>query len=232
MMILPRKALGLALCLQIAWAYNENTCCELAKSEGAFVGVVPPLKNQTCGQQYVAGLSAASSLWGEYEFCHSKCPGLGISNVPDQWAGVLVNFILPSVIFSMTIPRRKKIEYKYLFDFEWPRHVTRYPKVNDYLQHLVSLLCFLVLLIPVSVDTVLWISVIVIAAGNMVVGGLYEAHLDYRIVKYIKDMAHGTDEDKLRIKRELLVTVASGNLMLEKGDPQKSIPNSLMVPGE
>ena len=63
-------------------------------------------------------------------------------------------------------------------------------------------------------------------------GGLYEAQLDYRIVKYIKDMAHGTDEDKLRIKRELLVTVASGNLMLEKGNPQESIPNSLMVPGE
>jgi hypothetical protein len=66
----------------------------------------------------------------------------------------------------------------------------------------------------------------------MLVGGLYKAHLDYRIVKYIKDMAHGTDEDKLRIKRELLVTVASGNLMLEKGNPQKSIPNSLMIPGD
>lgn len=51
-------------------------------------------------------------------------------------------------------------------------------------------------------------------------------------MKYIKDMAHGTDEDKLRIKKELLVTVASGNLMLEKGNPQESIPNSLMVPGE
>jgi hypothetical protein len=231
MMILSRKVLGLFLCLQIAWAFDVNTCCQLAKSEGTFVDVVPPLENQTCGQQYVAGQSPAPSLWVEYEFCHSQCPGIEISNIPSQWAGVLVNFILSCVIFSMNIPRRKKIEYKYLFDFEWPRHATRYPKVNDYLQHLVSLLCFLVL-IPVTIDTVLWISVIVIAAGNMVVGGLYEAHLDYRIVKYIKDMAHGTDEDKLRIKRELLVTVASGNLMLEKGNPQESIPNSLMVPGE
>jgi hypothetical protein len=73
---------------------------------------------------------------------------------------------------------------------------------------------------------------IVIGAGNMLVGGLYEAHLDCRIMKYTKDMAHGTDEDKLRIKRELLVTVASGNLMLEKGNPQKSIPASLTIPGE
>jgi hypothetical protein len=130
----------------------------------------------------------------------------------------------------MTIPRRKKIEFNYLFEFERPRRATRYPKVNDYLQLLFSLICLLVLLIPVTIDTVLWITVIVIGAGNMLVGGLYEAHLDYRIMKYTKDMAHRADEDKLRIKRELLVT--SGNLMLEKGNPQKSIPASLTIPGE
>lgn len=132
----------------------------------------------------------------------------------------------------MTIPRQKKIEYNYLFEFQWPRHATHYPKVNDYIQLLFSLLCFLILLIPVTIDTTLWISVIAIGAGNMLVGGLYEAHLDYRIMKYIKDMAHGTDEDQLRFKRELLVTVASGNLMLDKGNPQTSIPNSLIIPGE
>ncbi|PMD34068.1 hypothetical protein L207DRAFT_517297 [Hyaloscypha variabilis F] len=132
----------------------------------------------------------------------------------------------------MTIPRRKKIEFNYLFEFEWPKHATKYPKINDYLQLLFSLLCFLVMLIPVTIDTILWISVIVIAAGNMLVGGLYEAHLDYRIMKFIKDMPHGMDKNQLRIKKELLVTVASGNLMLEKGDPQKSIPSSLTIPGD
>jgi len=167
-----------------------------------------------------------------YEFCSSQCPGFQRSKSPDEWAGVLINFILPSVIFSMTIPRRKKIEFNYLFEFEWPKHATKYPKINDYLQLLFSLLCFLVMLIPVTIDTILWISVIVIAAGNMLVGGLYEAHLDYRIMKFIKDMPHGMDENQLRIKKELLVTVASGNLMLEKGDPQKSIPSSLTIPGD
>jgi hypothetical protein len=109
--MIPTKVLpGLVLCLQIAWAYNQNVCCELAKSEGAFVDVVPPLENQTCGQQYVAGQPAAPDLWVDYEFCHSQCPGMQISDVtlPEEWAGVLINFILRSVIFSMTIPRRKK----------------------------------------------------------------------------------------------------------------------------
>ncbi|KAH8791445.1 hypothetical protein BGZ57DRAFT_589460 [Hyaloscypha finlandica] len=210
--------LVLALYLQTAWAYNQNICCELA----------------TCGQNYLKGQPAAPSLWVSYKFCSSQCPGMQLSKAsePTQWASVLINFILPSVIFSMTIPRRKKIEFNYLFEFEWPRHATRYPKVNDYLQLLFSLICFLVLLIPVTIDTVLWISVIVIGAGNMLVGGLDEAHLDYRILKYTKDKAHGIDEDELRIKRELLVTVASGNLMLEKGNPQRSIPASLTIPGE
>jgi hypothetical protein len=157
---------------------------------------------------------------------------LSKASEPTQWASVLINFILPSVIFSMTIPRRKKIELNYLFEFKWPRRSTRYPKVNDYLQLLFSLICFLVLLIRVTIDTVLWISVIVIGAGNMLVGGLYEAHLDYRIMKYTKDRAHGIDEDELRIKRELLVTFASGSLMLEKANPQRSIPASLTIPGE
>jgi hypothetical protein len=226
--------LVLALYLQTAGAYDQNICCELAKSKGAFIDDVPPPENQTCGQNYLKGQPAAPSLWVSYKFCSSQCPGMQLSKAsePTQWASVLINFILPSVIFSMTIPRRKKIEFNYLFEFEWPRHATRYPKVNDYLQLLFSLICFLVLLIPVTIDTVLWISVIVIGAGNMLVGGLYEAHLDYRILKYTKDKPHGIDEDELRIKRELLVTVASGNLMLEKGNPQRSIPASLTIPGE
>jgi hypothetical protein len=134
----------------------------------------------------------------------------------------LVDFILPLIICSMTVPRRKQIEFDYLFEMEWPRHATRYPWINNYLQLSVSLLSFMVILIPVTIDTIVWISVIVVAAGNMLVGGIYEAQLDYRILKYIKEMAHGTDEDKLRIKRELLVTVASGNLMLDRGSPQKT----------
>ncbi|KAE9379309.1 hypothetical protein N431DRAFT_499919 [Stipitochalara longipes BDJ] len=208
-MLFSRVILGFVLLLQTVLAYNQNICCELAKSEGAFIDDVPPIENQI-----------------------SRCPGFQRSNSTGEWAGVLISFILPSVIFSMTIPRRKKIEFNYLFEFEWPKHATRYPKVNDYLQLLFSLFCFLVILIPVTIDTALWISVIAVGAGNMLVGGLYEAHLDYRIMKYIKDMPHGTEENKLRIKRKLLVTVTSGNLMLEKGNPQKSIPSSLMVPGE
>lgn len=58
-------------------------------------------------------------------------------------------------------------------------------------------------------DTIIWIGVIIVGAGNMLVGGLYEAHIDYRIVNYVTSLEHGTDEGKLRIERVLLVTVTS-----------------------
>jgi hypothetical protein len=130
----------------------------------------------------------------------------------------------------MTIPRRKKISFEYLFD--WPKQYVRRSRwswLNTSIQLAISLTCFSIIIIPVVVDTLIWIFVIVVGAANMLIGGLYEAHLDYRIVKYIKEMSAdgNTSEKRLELQRELLVSVVSGNLMLEEGSPQTTIPRSL-----
>jgi hypothetical protein len=39
------------------------------------------------------------------------------------------------------------------------------------------------------------------------------------------------DDTKLEIKRELVVSIASGDLMLEKGSPQSTIPKSITISG-
>lgn len=52
-------------------------------------------------------------------------------------------------------------------------------------------------------DTVLWIIAIVIGAANMVVEGLYEARLDYRVIRLVS-ISNAEDE-----KTELLVGVIS-----------------------
>jgi hypothetical protein len=108
-------------------------------------------------------------------------------------------------------------------------HWKRWLWVNERAQLAVSLLYFSIILIPVVIDTIVWIAVIVVGAGNMLVGGLYEAYFDYRIIKYIKKLGDSyPDGTILKIMRELLVTIVSGNLMLEKGgrlatghDPEK-----------
>ena len=221
-------------------AYDGTTCCELAKSEGAFISPVPALGNQTCGQSYSTSLNAAMPLYVNYTFCSSKCRGMGLSKFkePSEWAAPLVQFILPSVIFSMTIPRRKKIEFDYVFD----RRIKitkkeRWLWINDFAQLARSMFYFSIILFPVFIDTIVWISVIVVGAGNMLTGGLYEAFLDYRIVKYVGEMSPSSgddlDEPKLEMKRELLVTIAAGNLKLDedKGSPQAMILKSLTIPG-
>ncbi|PMD49027.1 hypothetical protein L207DRAFT_477734 [Hyaloscypha variabilis F] len=220
-------------------AYDTTTCCDLARSEGAFLSPVPSLGNQTCGQTYSTSLNAALPLYVNYTYCSSKCSGMGLSkgSQPSEWAAPLVNFILPSVIFSMTIPRRKKIEFDYLFD--WRRRLTKRKKwlwVNTFVQLALSMICFSIILVPVFIDTIVWISVIIVGAGNMLIGGLYEAHLDYRIVKYVEDIgrsrsAPAPDDKELTITRGLLVTIAAGNLKLDKGSPEDTIPKSITIPG-
>ncbi|KAK0124495.1 hypothetical protein ONS95_009445 [Cadophora gregata] len=211
--------------------YDGKTCCNLAKSEGAFVGLVPD--NQTCGQTYLPGLPPAEPLYISYQFCKTRCSGIQLSNatIANEWIAPIAQFIMPLIIFSMSIPRRKEIEFANLFEFQWPRNLTRFAWFNNFVLLFVSSLCFTVILIPVTIDTIIWIAVIIVGAGNMLVGGLYEAHLDYRIVNFVRDLGHGSDEGKLRMKRELLVTVTCGNLLLDKGNPQESIPKSITIPG-
>jgi hypothetical protein len=169
-----------------------------------------------------------------YSYCSSKCSSVGIfqPNAPNQWAAPIVQFILLSVISSLSIPRRKKIAYEYLFD--WPVELIETPGwrwINTYLQLARSLLFFTVILISVIIDAFLWIFTIIICAANMLVGALYEAHLDYRIVRYLDEMNanRDTSEETLDIMRELLVIVVSWNLMVEKGEPQTTIPETLTL---
>ena len=84
------------LCVASILAYDGNTCCGLAKSEGAFISPVPAFENQTCGQTYSTKLNAAFPLYVNYTYCSSKFRGVGLSKgrEPSEWAAPLVQFIL------------------------------------------------------------------------------------------------------------------------------------------
>jgi len=115
-----------------------------------------------CGQQYSSNTPEAEPLYVTYEYCASKCSGIGFElsepNNLRQWAGPLVQFVLPAIIFSFSVPRRKKIEFDHLFDF--PR-ITRWSTNGRHqwffslIRLAVSLLLSTVILIPVIIDTIL-----------------------------------------------------------------------------
>jgi hypothetical protein len=114
--------LAILIFLQPVLTFDFTTCCQKAKFEHAFIAPdpsnpVPPIDNQTCAQVYSVGEQPAQPLYVNYTYCTAQCGGMGLSQarMPNQWAAPLVQFILPSVIFSMTIPRRKKIEFDFIF---------------------------------------------------------------------------------------------------------------------
>ncbi|KAG5772054.1 hypothetical protein H9Q72_001667 [Fusarium xylarioides] len=105
------KLLISALFATLASGYSDQACCNRAREENAFVfhnnGSTTPTNNIVCGQIYNESSPAAPDANVTYKFCKSECGGWGVSSIEnaDQWAGPIVQFILPSVIFSMNIPR-------------------------------------------------------------------------------------------------------------------------------
>jgi len=161
-------------------AYDANLCCAAAKKSNYFLNTtanpLPDLDHQICGQQYAPNTTAAPELFVSYDYCAANYSGIGLGGISDlqQWAAPLVQFILPSVIFSMMVPRRKKIEFSSLFDF--PRITqratsTRYPWFFSLLRLSTSLFLSIVIMLPVIIDTALWIVTIGIGAATMLVGG-------------------------------------------------------------
>ncbi|KAF4960767.1 hypothetical protein FGADI_710 [Fusarium gaditjirri] len=170
----------------VASSYSDKACCNRAREENAFVspnnGNATPMDDIVCGQIYNESSPAAPDAYVTYNFCKSECSGWGVSSVDnaDQWAGPIVQFLLPSVIFSMNIPRRFEFVSSQWLDIlvlsgrrGWKRAV-------------LSLVMTFPALLFVAADTVIWVMTIMCMAGPMMVAGLHEALLDFKILRALK----------------------------------------------
>jgi hypothetical protein len=103
------------ICSQSVLAYDAVACCKQKYGSEA-----------VCDQEYSSNTSAAQPLYITYGYCASECPGIGFNlsepNDLQQCAGPLVQFVLLAIIFSFNVPRRKKIEFDYLFDSRGSLH--------------------------------------------------------------------------------------------------------------
>ncbi|KAK7545838.1 hypothetical protein IWX49DRAFT_397347 [Phyllosticta citricarpa] len=204
----------LALCcllalVPVSLAYNDATCCQLARSQNAFLPMFNSNLSSPCGQKYADDIPPASSLYITYEFCHKNCPGIGLSKVdePDQWAAPLVQFLLPSIIFSGSIPRSIQFEYA------CPIRINPSTRLSRLASYLVSFAWSLVVMLCVFVDTIGWITIVVASASEMLVGALLEGLLDHRMVKFLRTKK-SMDKLYLDDRIDLLVAVVSGNLKM------------------
>ena len=198
-------------------------CCDIALQKSAYLNRSIPHDDYKCGQIYEAALPPAPPLLVTTSWCRQECPGYALpaSSDTDAWAAPLTQYILPAVIFSMTIPRRLVLEpHSWFFDFN----------INHMSGLIKALFSFCVAGIIVTIDTTVWVFMIMVAPAPFIFSGLLEVVLDYRVIRNLNNSHTIRGEDQPvgldRPQRvQLLTAVLAGNLGIEgvPHDPQKEL---------
>ena len=204
-------------------------CCNLALQNSAYVDKSVPHSDYRCDQAYSPYLSPAPALSVSTKWCLAHCDGYHLFSLNDTaaWANPLAQYILPAVVFSMTIPRRLVFEPpRWFFDFS-PHHA------NGLIKAMFSL-CIAGLI--VTLDTVMWICMIMSGSGPFIFSGLVEAVLDYRIIKNLVRSHTPRGEDRpVGLNRnervQLLTAVLAGNLAIRgvQANPQQELRKALDI---
>lgn len=159
----------------------------------------------TCTKKFDGDMRGSPRIRATYSWCEDNCSGgWGISKPGklQQWAGPLLAFIIPCLVFSINIPRRRKFEVSNTLFKPTPQNHWRY---------LFTPIRAVVAVVIVSIDTLLWLCLCFAFAGPMVLSGIYEAFLDSRLLIFIADGLERGTVDKPLCTR-LLYTILVGNL--------------------
>ncbi|CAK7241161.1 MAG: hypothetical protein STHCBS139747_002620 [Sporothrix thermara] len=178
------------------------------------------LRNQfPCTAVYNGDARGAPVVKVNYTWLAKTCPGWQISSKDNlnAWLQPLSSFLIPAIIFCMSIPRRRKLEVPPLL-FSLDQGGVKSYFIAPFGAIFAGAL--------VSVDTILWLCMCFAFAGPMIISGLYEAKLDNSVLVYLR---HKIDEDRLTMamRCRLLLVILIGNLDLnhEIGDSAGS-PNA------
>jgi hypothetical protein len=229
---------GYSLCLTLLVSasaglarYDDAKCCASASSSNAFSPT--PTHAIICGQEFNASIPAAATLYIPYIYCKEHCGGFGLSkgSKPGSWAAPIVQFILPFAIFSMSIPRRKMLAaFARRGPDAWGTGPpNRMGGTTTKLKYAISKLKPALQLCVMMLDNIVWIALILALAGPMMLSGLYEAVLDWKILDtLLSEVGRQLDE---AAAVELLATVVSGNLRhkAHEANPQAEIRDALLT---
>ena len=147
-----------------------------------------------------------------YIWLADNCSGWQISDKTNLngWLQPLSGFLLPAVIFCLSVPRRRKLRVpRALFSPELSRMSSYFVVIpNATLAGL--MVCF---------DTIIWLCICFALAGPMILSGLYEALLDNRVLDFVKEKV---DNRRLTLdmRCRLLMIILIGNLDLALDQPE------------
>ena len=157
-----------------------------------------------CGAKYIGKVEGAPSVRVNYQWCRANCGGWQISSnsAINEWVSPLIGFVVPSIVFCLSIPRRLKVNIPDgLFDVALGKVIST-PQI---------LLNAPLACIMVTVDTIFWLMTIFALAGPILYSGVYEAALDQRILKYVDDKRANFRLSVAR-RAHLLFIILIGNL--------------------
>ncbi|EPE08002.1 cytochrome mitochondrial [Ophiostoma piceae UAMH 11346] len=159
-----------------------------------------------CTGAYNGNPGGAPMVKVPYQWLNDTCPGWQISSKDNlnAWLQPLSGFLIPAVIFCISVPRRRKLELpRVLFSSDQSG-------VQGYFLAPIGATIALLL---VATDTLVWLCICFAFAGPMIVSGLYEARLDNRVIDYVKGKI---DERQLTLdmRCRCLMLVLIGNLDL------------------
>lgn len=144
-----------------------------------------------------------------YTWLAATCPGWQLNRSQDlNVLQTISGFLLPAVIFCLSVPRRRKLHVLRNF------FVADLAGIKSYLPAFFGAVGAMAI---VTLDTMLWLSVCFALAGPMILSGLYEALLDSRLIDYVREKG---DNGRLTLdmKCRLLMMVLIGNLDLAIDD--------------
>jgi hypothetical protein len=159
-----------------------------------------------CSATYDGDRDGTARVRVPYQWCTDNCRGWQISqtNKLNQWVGPLVGFILPAVVFCLSIPRRRKLLVSAWF-FDAP-----IDRISNIIK--IPIIAWIAAML-VTIDTVAWLSICLALAGPMLVSGIYEAFLDSRIISYLHNKIEN-GQLTIDMRARILYLILVGNLDL------------------
>ncbi|KAI1416456.1 hypothetical protein F5Y13DRAFT_177574 [Hypoxylon sp. FL1857] len=203
-----------------------NMCCKLVVNESLviendtlyirpgqtfFTGTIETLEafpRFPCGATYKGTLAAPhQQFWIPFSWCVNHCPGWPVTKLGEveKWLKPMIAFILPSLIFCLNIPRRRRLDL--------PAKLFANKSID------ISGLPLFLLKLPlasliVTVDTIIWTCVVFSTASPMITSGIYEAILDARVMAYLESRVK-ENSLTVREKAHTLLSMLIGNLDVE-----------------
>ncbi|KAK4200014.1 hypothetical protein QBC40DRAFT_327869, partial [Triangularia verruculosa] len=203
---------------------DADMCCQLAVNESLVIvnGILTIRPGQTFYRGDIATLERFPSFpchtkfngsllgppmdfWTPYTWCRDRCPGWSVTKHDDlgNWLKPLSAWVLPSLIFCLSIPRRRRIHI--------PKQLFAKPmNIFGTLLYLVKIPAAALI---VTIDTLVWLSVVFSIAGPILVSAAYEALLDLRILRFLQ-IRFNENSMSVRSRAHLLLVVLLGNLDL------------------